>query len=219
MHELSTQVAIMGAGPAGLLLSRLLTQRGISNVLIERQPMEYVLSRIRAGVLEQGTVGKLTEAGVGDRLAKECYPHEGLQLSYGDRFLRLDLNDLVQSQVTVYGQTEITKDLYTAVQHDGTVILEGVTDASLTGLTGHSPQISGTHNGEAFVVNADLLPGVTVFMGSAAKVSRRIDVKNLRKSIHLVGWAFCQKPHRWNTRWSIRARTMALVCVRCARPT
>src|SRR5471030_1960835 len=106
-----TQVAIVGAGPSGLLLSQLLRLHGIDSVVLERQSREHVASRIRAGVLEQGTVDLLSQAQVGARMLSERLIHDGFALGFGGTSFRVDLRGLTGSAVSVYGQTEITKDL------------------------------------------------------------------------------------------------------------
>ena len=110
----STQVAIIGAGPSGLLLSQLLHLGGIDNVVLERQSREHVEGRIRAGVLEQGTVQLLIEAKVGNRMLKERLVHDGFSLGFSGRSTRIDLKSLAGGSVSVYGQTEVTKDLIDA---------------------------------------------------------------------------------------------------------
>ncbi|MFG2073130.1 4-hydroxybenzoate 3-monooxygenase [Nonomuraea maritima] len=110
-----TQVAIIGAGPAGLLLSHLLHLRGISSVVLERRSRDYVERRIRAGVLEQGTVDTLIEAGVGERMLREGLPHHGIELRYGGAGHRIPFEKLVPGRaITVYGQQEVVKDLVAA---------------------------------------------------------------------------------------------------------
>src|SRR5688572_19381703 len=106
-----TQVAIIGAGPAGLLLGQLLHKAGIDNVILEARSRDYVLGRIRAGVLESGTVELLERAGVARRLHAEGLVHDGFDLAFGGGRHRIDLKGLTGKTVTVYGQTEITKDL------------------------------------------------------------------------------------------------------------
>ena len=108
---LRTQVAIIGAGPSGLLLSQLLHRNGIESIVIERQAPEYVEARIRAGLLEWGTVDLLNEAGVGDRMMREGLVHDGFELAFDGRSHRIDLKGLTGQHVMVYGQTEIQKDL------------------------------------------------------------------------------------------------------------
>ena len=110
-----TQVAIIGGGPSGLLLSQILHIAGIESIVLERQTRDYVLGRIRAGVLEQGTADMLRNAGVGERLDREGQPHSGFSLAFGGRMARIDLERLTGGKtVTVYGQTEVTRDLYDA---------------------------------------------------------------------------------------------------------
>ncbi len=117
MIRRSVQVGIIGSGPAGLLLGQLLNTLGIENVILERRSKDYVLSRIRAGVLEQGTVGLLDEAGCGQRMHAEGLVHEGIDLAFGGRHHRIDLKKLSGGKtVLVYGQTEATKDLMEARQ-------------------------------------------------------------------------------------------------------
>src|SRR5512138_1260585 len=111
MQTMRTQVAIVGAGPSGLLLARLLGLAGIECIVLERRDPEYLLARIRAGLLEQGTVDLLTEAGVGNRLNRERLIHDGVQLAFGGRRHRIDLKALAGKVVTIYGQSEIQKDL------------------------------------------------------------------------------------------------------------
>src|SRR5277367_2871689 len=106
-----TQVVIIGAGPSGLLLSQLLHKCGIESINLERQSREHVAGRIRAGVLEQGTVDLLIKAGVGERMLRNRLVHDGFALGFADRSFRVDLQTLTGSGVTVYGQTELTKDL------------------------------------------------------------------------------------------------------------
>ncbi|MEP6558877.1 MAG: FAD-dependent monooxygenase, partial [Burkholderiales bacterium] len=112
-----TQVAIIGAGPAGLLLGQLLSRAGIDNIVLERQSGDYVLSRIRAGVLEQTTCDLLDSAGVGARMHAEGMPHEGFELCFDGARHRIDMHGLTGGkQVMVYGQTEVTRDLMDARQ-------------------------------------------------------------------------------------------------------
>src|ERR1700729_1492777 len=114
-----TQVAIIGACPSGLLLSRLLSLSGIDNVVLERQSAAHVAGRIRAGVLEQGTVDLLLQAKVGERMLKDRLVHDGVSLAFAGRSVRVDLKALTGSSVSVYGQTEVTKDLIDALHVAG----------------------------------------------------------------------------------------------------
>jgi len=111
---MKTQVAIIGGGPSGLLLAQLLHTRGIDSVVLERKTKDYVLGRIRAGVLEQGLVRLMEEAGCADRLHAEGILHDGTLISYGDELFRVDFTEHTGTPVVVYGQTEVTRDLYAA---------------------------------------------------------------------------------------------------------
>ncbi|MFG3436717.1 4-hydroxybenzoate 3-monooxygenase [Nonomuraea sp. NPDC047897] len=131
-----TQVGIIGAGPAGLLLSHLLHLRGISSVVLERRSRDHVERRVRAGVLEQGTVDTLVQAGVGDRLLREGLPHHGIELRYGAERHRIAFDKLVSGRsITVYGQQEIVKDLIAARLAAGGDVRFEVDDVAL-----HSPE-------------------------------------------------------------------------------
>ncbi|MFI6906466.1 4-hydroxybenzoate 3-monooxygenase [Nonomuraea sp. NPDC050394] len=132
-----TQVGIIGAGPAGLLLSHLLHLRGISSVVLERRSREYVERRVRAGVLEQGTVDTLVAAGVGERLLREGLPHEGIELRYGGAAHRIPFEKLVPGRrITVYGQQEVVKDLIAARLEAGGDLRFEVDDVELHDLEG-----------------------------------------------------------------------------------
>src|SRR5665213_2558909 len=106
-----TQVAIIGAGPAGLLLGQLLAKAGIDNVILEQRSAEYVLSRVRAGLLEQRAIGLLEEVGCADRLHCEGLVHEGIEFAFGGTARRIDLTESTGRTVMIYGQTEVTRDL------------------------------------------------------------------------------------------------------------
>ena len=120
-----TIVVIIGGGPSGLLLSRLLSLEGIDNVILEKQSKEHVVGRVRAGVLENGTIEMLCQAGVSDRLNKEGFKHDRIQLSFKNHGFRIDLKKLTKKHVTVYGQTEITKDLYDIIENEVGNIING----------------------------------------------------------------------------------------------
>ncbi len=144
-----TQVGIVGAGPAGLLLSHLLHLEGISSVVLETRTREQIESTIRAGVLEQGTVDLLTEIGVGERMKREGFVHTGIELRFGGQGHRIDLSDLTGGKaITVYAQHEVIKDLVKARVETGGEILFGVSDVSLHGVDTDKPTIRFTQNGE-----------------------------------------------------------------------
>lgn len=164
-HIARTEVAIIGGGPAGLLLSQLLRLQGVESVVIERQSAAHVESRIRAGVLEQGTVDVLTDAGIGARLAAEGQRHGGFDLAVNGRTCRIALDELIDRHVTVYGQTEVTKDLMAAHRAAGTVMHHEVSDVALHGLTSARPAVTFTKGGEAWRVEAEVLAGCDGFRG------------------------------------------------------
>src|SRR3984893_19065913 len=118
-----TQIAIIGAGPSGLLLSQLLHQHDVDSVVLDRQSRGHVAGRIRAGVLEQGTVDLLVQANVGERMMNERLVHDGFAIGFAGRTFRVDLKGLTGGAVSVYGQTEVTKDLLETGTHAGAHLL------------------------------------------------------------------------------------------------
>ncbi|TQI74341.1 p-hydroxybenzoate 3-monooxygenase [Bosea sp. AK1] len=170
-----TQVAIIGAGPAGLLLGQLLSRAGIDNVILERRSADYVLSRIRAGVLEQGMVDLLHEAGVGARLDQEGLVHDGFSLAFGGTLHRLDLKDLSGGRtVTVYGQTEVTRDLIEARQALGRPTVYEAENVALHDFDGAAPRLTFQANGEQQELHCDFIAGCDGYHGvSRASVPAR----------------------------------------------
>ena len=166
-----TQVGIVGAGPAGLLLSRLLALRGIDSVVLENRSREYVESRVRAGILEQHTVDTLVGAGVGDRLRREGLEHRGIHLQYPGTRHALDFPDLCGRTVWVYGQTEVVKDLVAAQLDDGPPLLFGVSDVIPEDVDGERPRIRFTDaGGTAQVLECDVVAGTDGFHGPSRAV-------------------------------------------------
>jgi p-hydroxybenzoate 3-monooxygenase len=164
------QVAIIGSGPAGLLLGQLLHLAGIDTVVIERRSREYVLGRIRAGVLEQGTVEMLERAGVGERLRREGLVHEGFDILFGGVRHRIDLSGLTGGKkVVVYGQTEVTKDLMDARAAAGAKSVYEADDVSLHGFDTARPRVRFQADGRDREVECDFIAGCDGFHG----VSRR----------------------------------------------
>jgi p-hydroxybenzoate 3-monooxygenase len=164
-----TQVAIVGAGPAGLLLSQLLRVNGIDSVILERQSREHVVGRIRAGVLEQGTVDLLLEAGVGQRLLRDCLVHDGFALGFAGRSFRIDLRGLTALGVTVYGQTEITKDLVDAHLAAGAKLLYRAGDVAIEGFDRANPLVRYTHAGRSHELHCDFIAGCDGYHGACRK--------------------------------------------------
>src|SRR6185295_6935607 len=136
-----TQVGIVGGGPAGLLLARMLGLAGIESIVLERRTPEYLRARIRAGLLEQGTVDLLNEIGVGARLNHDRLVHDGVELAFDGRRHRIDLKALSGKCVTIYGQAEIQNDLMNAHEAAGTPIFYEVDNVSLHGLAGETPYL------------------------------------------------------------------------------
>ena len=182
-----TQVCIIGGGPSGLLLSQLLHRTGIDTVVLERQSRDYVLSRIRAGVLEWGTVELLREAGVGARMDREGFIHTGTYLAARNRGFRIDFNELTGKKVMVYGQTEATRDLYDArAAAEGTVI-HGAEGVALHGLDTSSPYVTFTKDGTEHRIDCDFVAGCDGFHGPSRKA---IPVSVLREyeRVYPFGW-------------------------------
>ncbi len=164
-----TQVCIIGAGPAGLLLGQLLRQSGIDNVILERRSGDYVLGRIRAGLIEQGTVGLVEQAGAADRLHAEGLIHDGIEIAFDGARHRIDLRALTGKVVTVYGQTELTRDLMQARQAAGLPTIYEAGDVALHDLDGEASRVSYAEAGERKEIACDFIAGCDGFHG----VSRR----------------------------------------------
>jgi p-hydroxybenzoate 3-monooxygenase len=162
---LVTRVAIIGAGPAGLLLGLALERAGIDCVIVENRSQEYVLGRIRAGVLEQGSVETLTRLGVGDRLAREGLVHDGIYLQFAGERHHVDFKELIGRTVTVYGQQEVVKDLMTEHERLGSAVLYEASGVAPRGIDGSSPSVSFTHAGKSHVIHADFVVGADGFHG------------------------------------------------------
>src|SRR6187200_3089696 len=154
-----TQVGIVGGGPSGLLLARLLGLAGIETAVLERRSPEYLRARVRAGLLEQDTVGLLTEAGVGERLARERLIHEGVQLAFNGRRHRIDLKGLTGKAVTIYGQAEAQKHLMDAHLAMGTEVVYEAEDVSLHGLDTERPWLRYHKDGKAYEAQCDFIAG------------------------------------------------------------
>lgn len=187
MSESRVQVAIIGAGPAGLALGWLLQQAGISFVILERQSRAYVEGRIRAGVLERGSVALLDGMGLGERLQREGLRHDGVEIAFGERRLRIDFADLADATVTVYGQTEITRDLNEAHAAAGSDIRYESEDVSISGIDGALAEVRWRHGGAQQRIAADFVAGCDGFHGVARQTIPR-DVRQEFERVYPAGW-------------------------------
>jgi p-hydroxybenzoate 3-monooxygenase len=163
--KMRTQVGIIGAGPAGLMLARLLHLQGISSVIIENRSEEYIYGRIRAGLLEHWATDLLTEVGLGARMAREGVVHWGNYIAVNGELHRLDFKALVGKRMTIYGQQEVVKDLVAQRRADGDPLLFEVGDVSVHGLTSERPKICFTHEGVAKEIDCDFIAGCDGFHG------------------------------------------------------
>jgi p-hydroxybenzoate 3-monooxygenase len=188
MKNLKTTVAIIGAGPSGLLLGQLLARKGIDNIILERQSGEYVLGRIRAGILEQGFVNLVREAGVNERMDREGLVHDGVEISVGNRRTRIDLAGLTGgSTVMCYGQVEITHDLMEARAAAGWQTCYEASGVELHDVKTDKPWVSFTWNGENYRLDCRYIAGCDGFHG----VSRQTIPKELRtehERTYPFGW-------------------------------
>ena len=187
MAEKRTQVAIIGAGPAGLLLGQMLHVAGIDSVILERQDRAYVENRIRAGVLEQGTVDMLHEVGVDSRLRREGLIHDGVEIAFLGKRHRVDFRDLVGKTVTVYGQTEVTRDLIEARLAAGRPLVFEATDVAIHGADGDTPSLTWRKDGAAHTLRCDYVAGCDGFHG----VSRQTIPQHLLRTYdrtYPFGW-------------------------------
>ena len=160
-----TQVAIVGAGPSGLLLGQLLARAGVDNVIVERQSADYVLGRIRAGVLEQGTVETLEEANIAGRLHREGLVHHGIEIAHRGERHRIDFQALCGKSVVVYGQTEVTRDLMDARRAAGAKTIYEAEDVRIEGFDGTAPRVSWRHGGQAHEIACDFIAGCDGYHG------------------------------------------------------
>ena len=164
--QLRTQVGIVGAGPAGLLLSHLLHLEGIESVVIESRGRDYVEQRVRAGVLEQGSVDLLVQAGAGERLRREGLVHHGIELRFGGRGHRIDMTELTGGRcITVYGQQEVVKDLIRARLDAGGQVLFDASEVSVHALESTRPRIRFRRGGEEAELHCDVIAGCDGFHG------------------------------------------------------
>ncbi|NMZ50073.1 4-hydroxybenzoate 3-monooxygenase [Pseudomonas poae] len=196
MKTLKTQVAIIGAGPSGLLLGQLLHNAGIQTLILERQSADYVQGRIRAGVLEQGMVDLLREAGVSQRMDAEGLVHDGFELALNGRLTHIDLKDLTGGQsVMVYGQTEVTRDLMVARAAVGATTLYEAREVQPHDLKTERPWLSFEHQGETYRLDCDYIAGCDGFHG-VARQSIPAESLQVFERVYPFGWLgmLCDTP-------------------------
>ncbi|MDW7745462.1 4-hydroxybenzoate 3-monooxygenase [Halomonas sp.] len=185
---MKTQVAIIGAGPSGLLLGQLLSRQGIDNVILERKSGEYVLSRIRAGVLEQGMVDLLREAGVDKRMDEEGEVHDGVELALDNRRVRVDLSGLTGGKtVMVYGQTEVTRDLMEARESIGANTIYEADNVQPHDLETDRPYVTFEKDGETHRLECDYVAGCDGFHGISRQSIPEGRIKEFEK-VYPFGW-------------------------------
>jgi len=183
-----TQVIIIGAGPSGLTLGRLLDLHGIDNIILERRSKDYVLSRIRAGILEQTSVDLLAKAKCDTRLHKEGIPHHALQLSHEGKLSAIGLSKYTNGKVvTAYGQTEVTKDLMDARFSDGGAAIYNVSNATPHNFDTNKPYVTFTYEGKNHRINCDLIIGCDGYHGPCRKSVPEKSIKTYEKT-YPVGW-------------------------------
>ncbi len=184
---MKTQVAIIGAGPAGLLLGHLLRAEGIDCVILERQTRTYVESRIRAGVLETVTTDLLHRLGIDDGLNANGMQEEGFNLADGAHMIRIDIAALTGKHVVVYGQTEVTRDLMEAREANGAPIYYEAEDVQLHHFLEGKPEVSFRHHGESHTIQCDYIAGCDGFHGVARKSAPRERIQEFER-VYPFGW-------------------------------
>jgi p-hydroxybenzoate 3-monooxygenase len=184
---LRTQIAIVGAGPAGLLLGQLLHNRGVANVVLEQRTGDYVLGRVRAGLIEQGTVGLLEQAGVGERLRRDGLVHEGVEISHGGERLRIDFRGLTGKSVTIYGQTEITRDLMEGRAASGAPTLYEAENVSLHDIDSDRPRVRYRRHGVDGEIGCDFIAGCDGFHGVSRQTPPAAALRTYER-VYPFGW-------------------------------
>ncbi|MGZ8282537.1 MAG: 4-hydroxybenzoate 3-monooxygenase [Allosphingosinicella sp.] len=187
MATTRTQVAIVGAGPAGLLLGHLLRQAGVDALVVERQSGDYVLSRIRAGVLETVTTGLMERLGLAERMHAEGLPHDGFNLADGERLIRIDIAGLTGKQVMVYGQTELTRDLMEAAPARGLEVIYEANDVVLHDIGSDAPALTYTKDGIAHRIEARFIAGCDGYHGPSRQAIPVPPGRNFER-VYPFGW-------------------------------
>ncbi len=188
MSTLSTQVVIIGAGPSGLLLGALLHKAGIDHIIVERQSGDYVLGRIRAGLLEQGTTDLLDFVGAGERLRREGLRHDAFALIFKGAFHRINISERQNGRyMTVYGQTEVTKDLMDHRTFVGQRTFYNASDVSIHDFDTQRPQVRFTANGQAMTINARFIAGCDGYHG-VCRASVPASAVQTYEKVYPFGW-------------------------------
>jgi p-hydroxybenzoate 3-monooxygenase len=188
MQSIKTQVAIIGAGPSGLLLGQLLAKQGIDNIIIERMSGDYVLGRIRAGILEQGLVELLREAGASQRMDSEGHVHDGFEIACNGTRYRIDLAKLTGGKtVMCYGQTEVTRDLMEARQSKGFSTYYSASDVTLHDVESTTPCVTFVQDNKTYKLECDYIAGCDGFHGVSRK-SIPEEKRNEFERVYPFGW-------------------------------
>ncbi len=183
-----TKVAIIGSGPSGLLLGQLLTEAGIDNVILDRVSKDYILGRVRAGVLEEGTVALLDQAKSGTRMHTEGLPHDGFSLAFDGRDHRIDLHGLTGGKrVMVYGQTEVTRDLMESREKSGATTIYEAGNVQPHDFDGRAPYVCYEKDGVTYRIDCDFIAGCDGFHGASRKAVPDNAIKIFEK-VYPFGW-------------------------------
>jgi p-hydroxybenzoate 3-monooxygenase len=216
MNRTQTQVAIIGGGPAGMLLSEMLHQAGIESIVLEQRSRAHVLSRIRAGVLEQGSVELLRKAGLGDRMDREGHPHDGSAIAWaGRKSYFIDCWTYAGKRMMTYGQTNIQEDLFVAADRRNAQVLDEALDVMPMDVTGDRPHVTFTRDGETMRVDCDFVAGCDGFHGVSRSVIPVTVLRTVEK-VYPFGWLgiLSQTPPIPNLTYANHPRGFALASMR-----
>lgn len=223
-----TQVAIIGSGPSGLLLGQLLADAGVDTIILERATKDYVLGRIRAGVLEEGMADMLDQAGAGARMRREGLPHDGFDLTFSGRHHRIDLHALTGKRVVVYGQTEVTRDLMDRREATNGGTIYEAQNVQPHDFDGASPYVTYDKDGVTHRIDCDFIAGCDGFHGPSRKAVEGKGLETFER-VYPFGWLgivaevppvsheliYCNHP-RGFALCSMRSNTRSRYYVQCA---